>query len=96
MDTILAALGVFFLVFGLTFFAIGTVAILRLPDSLSRLNASGKVSTVGLFGLLAGAAFLLPGAALKALALGLFMLIAGPVVSHAIATASRSPNAVQK
>ena len=89
-------LGVFFLVFGLFFFTVGIVSIFRLPDALSRLNASGKVSTVGIGGMLIGVALLLPGAAIKAIALGLFMLLAGPVVSHAIAVTTQSRDAIQK
>lgn len=89
-------IGLGFLFFGLFFFVVGAVGIIRLPDAFSRLHASGKVGTVGLFGVLIGAAFLLPGAALKALFLGIFMLFAGPLVSHAIGTASRSPEAVKK
>ena len=81
-------IGVAFLIFGLAFFVVGAVGIIRLPDAYSRLHASGKVGTVGLFGVLIGAAFLLPGSALKALFLGIFMLFAGPLVSHAIGTAS--------
>lgn len=88
-------LGVGLLLFGLSFFVVGVIGIFRLPDAFSRLHATGKVVTIGLFGLLAGGAALMPAMALKALALGLFMLIAGPVVSHAIATAERSPNAVR-
>lgn len=89
-------IGLIFLFFGLSFFIVGAVGIIRFPDALTRLHASGKVGTVGLFGVLTGAAFLLPGSTLKAFTLGLFMLFAGPVVSHAIATASRSPEAVRK
>jgi len=73
------------LVFGLFFCAVGVLGVVRLPDSLTRLHASGKVATLGLFGLLAGAALLMPSAWLRLLALGLFVLLTSPVATHAIA-----------
>ncbi|NDJ87071.1 MAG: monovalent cation/H(+) antiporter subunit G [Chloroflexi bacterium] len=82
-------IGVLFIFVGVAFFAIGVLGVIRLPDAYSRLHASGKVSVLGLFGLLIGTGFLEPGTALKALALGLFMTLSAPVVSHAIAVAGR-------
>lgn len=78
-------LGVAALVFGLFFCAVGVLGVVRLPDSLTRLHASGKVATLGLFGLLVGAALLMPSAWLRLLALGLFVLLTSPVATHAIA-----------
>ncbi len=89
-------IGVGFLVLGLFFFVVGIIGIIRLPDAFSRLHATGKVVTMGLFGLLVGGAFLMPAMALKALTLGLFMLVAGPVVAHAIGVAESSPDAVRE
>ena len=82
---LLEILGVFALVFGLFFCAVGVVGVIRLPDTLTRLHASGKVATLGLFGLLLGAALLMPFMALRLLALGLFVLLTSPVATHAIA-----------
>ena len=82
---LLEFLGVAGLVFGLFFCAVGVLGVVRLPDSLTRLHASGKVATLGLFGLLAGAALLMPSAWLRLLALGLFVLLTSPVATHAIA-----------
>ncbi len=76
------------LIFGLFFSVVGIVGLMRMPDVFCRLHASGKVSTLGLVGLLAGTALLMPETALKALALALFMLITAPVASHAIAAAA--------
>ena len=61
---------------------------MRLPDMYTRLHASGKVSTVGLCSLLLGAAFLMPSAALKLLALALFAVLTLPVSTHIIAAAA--------
>lgn len=77
--------GVGALVFGLFFCAVGVLGVIRMPDSLTRLHASGKVATLGLFGLLVGAAILMPTIFFKILALGLFVLFTSPVATHAIA-----------
>ncbi len=80
-------LGVAALVFGVFFCAVGVIGVIRMPDTLSRLHASGKVAILGLFGLLIGAALLVPATALRLLVLGLFVLLTSPVATHAIAAA---------
>jgi multicomponent Na+:H+ antiporter subunit G len=80
--------GVVFLWIGIAFSAIGILGLVRLPDMYTRLHASGKVSTVGLCSLLIGAAIMMPSAALKLLALGIFALLTLPVSTHAIAAAA--------
>ena len=78
-------LGIGALIFGLFFCGVGVVGVIRMPDIYTRLHASGKVATLGLFGLLVGAAILMPDASLKLLALGLFMLLTSPLTTHVIA-----------
>lgn len=82
---LLELLGVIALFFGLFFCGVGVLGVIRMPDALTRLHASGKVATLGLFGLLVGAALLMPAASLRILALGLFVLLTSPVATHAIA-----------
>lgn len=82
---LLELLGVIALFFGLFFCGVGVLGVIRMPDALTRLHASGKVATLGLFGLLLGAALLMPAASLRILALGLFVLLTSPVATHAIA-----------
>ncbi len=82
---LLEILGVTALIFGLFFCAVGVLGVIRLPDTLTRLHASGKVATLGVFGLLLGATLLMPSTALRLLALGLFVLLTSPVATHAIA-----------
>ena len=82
---LLEFLGVAALLFGLFFCAVGVLGVIRMPDSLTRLHASGKVATLGLFGILLGAALLMPSTWLRLLALGLFVLLTSPVATHAIA-----------
>ncbi len=78
-------LGIAALVFGVFFCAVGVLGVIRMPDTLTRLHASGKVAILGLFGLLLGAALLVPSTALRLLVLGLFVLLTSPVATHAIA-----------
>ncbi|MBW4438130.1 MAG: monovalent cation/H(+) antiporter subunit G [Pleurocapsa minor GSE-CHR-MK-17-07R] len=81
-------IGLLFILSGVTFCALGVLGIMRLPDVYSRIHASGKVAILGIFGLLAGTAILLPEATLKLLGLGVFILLTSPVASHAIAAAA--------
>ena len=81
----LEALGVLALFFGLFFCAVGALGVMRMPNALTRLHASGKVATLGLFGILFGAALLMPSITLRIVALGLFVLLTSPVATHAIA-----------
>jgi multicomponent Na+:H+ antiporter subunit G len=73
---------------GIGFCIIGVVGVIRMPDLYCRLHASGKVSTVGLCGLLLGAAIMMPSAALKLVALAIFAVLTLPVGTHAIAAAA--------
>ncbi|MFQ3534609.1 MAG: monovalent cation/H(+) antiporter subunit G [Aggregatilineales bacterium] len=86
-------LGLAALYFGIAFSVIGVLGALRLPDVYTRLHASGKVSTLGLWGILLGAALLLDGALPRALALAVFLVLVQPIASHAIAAAARRSGA---
>ncbi len=88
--TILEIIAVFWLAFGLFFFIVGVVGIIRLPDAYARLHASGKVGTMGILGLLLGIGFLQPGSILKLIVLGLFVSITAPVASHVIAKSDKT------
>lgn len=72
-----------------TFFSIvGIIGLVRLPDVYSRMHATGKVSTFGVVLLTVAAVFVTPLAWSKALVLIALLILAGPVVSHAISSAS--------
>lgn len=79
--------GAIFILIGVFFFAVGVLGTLRLPNALSRLHASGKVGTLGLTSLLIGAAFIMPAATPKIIAMIVFVVFSGPVTSHAIGLA---------
>lgn len=81
-------IGLIVLCIGVGFCVVGVIGTIRMPDVYCRLHASGKVSTVGLCGLLLGTALIMPSAALKLLALALFALLTLPVSTHAMAAAA--------
>jgi multicomponent Na+:H+ antiporter subunit G len=81
-------IGLALLWIGVGFSVIGVIGMMRMPDLYCRLHASGKVSTVGMCGILVGAAILMPSVALKLIALAVFAVLTLPVSSHAIAAAA--------
>ncbi|PJF22210.1 MAG: hypothetical protein CUN56_07175 [Phototrophicales bacterium] len=81
-------LGVFFILFGMFFFVFGVLGLIRFPDVYMRIHASGKVSILGIVGVLIGAAFLLPDATPKVIMLIIFLVITQPAASHAVASAA--------
>jgi multicomponent Na+:H+ antiporter subunit G len=88
MQEIFQIIGLVLLWIGVVFSALGVLGLHRLPDVYCRLHATGKISTMGLFGVLLGAAFLLPSTALKVIALAVFIITTSPVATHAIALAA--------
>ncbi len=88
LELIGQVLGIAFLWIGVLFSVVGVVGTLRFPDVFTRLHASGKVSALGLVGLLLGTMILLPGSALKLILLLMFIILTAPVSSHAIAVAA--------
>jgi multicomponent Na+:H+ antiporter subunit G len=72
-----------------TFFSVvGIIGLVRLPDVYARMHATGKVSTFGVVLLTVAAVFVTPLAWSKALVLIALLILAGPVVSHAISSAA--------
>ncbi|MDW8344396.1 MAG: monovalent cation/H(+) antiporter subunit G [Verrucomicrobiae bacterium] len=73
---------------GTGFAVLGIVGMLRLPDLMARLHATGKVATFGVVFLLVATALLTPYGWSRAMVLMVSLIIAGPVLSHAIAAAA--------
>jgi multicomponent Na+:H+ antiporter subunit G len=72
-----------------TLFSIGgMVGFLRLPDIYMRLHAIGKVGGFGVAMLSLAASLVLPAVWSKLLALAGFIVVVGPVVTHAISGAA--------
>lgn len=79
-----------FLGFGLFFIVVGTIGLLRLPDFYSRMHATGKCDTLGV-GLTITGLMIYNGLnfiSVKLLFLVIFIFIANPVATHAIARAA--------
>ncbi|MGB3808716.1 MAG: monovalent cation/H(+) antiporter subunit G [Parvibaculum sp.] len=69
---------------------IGSLGMIRLPDFWSRIHAAGMIDTMGA-GLMLAGMMLQSGltlATLKLALIGLFIFIAGPTATHAIANAA--------
>lgn len=69
---------------------VGAFGMIRLPDVWSRIHAAGMIDTLGVALILGG--MMLQGgltlATLKLALIGLFIFIAGPAATHAIANAA--------
>ncbi|MDW8325920.1 MAG: monovalent cation/H(+) antiporter subunit G [Anaerolineales bacterium] len=88
MDFILQLIAFLAVVVGTTFSVLGVLGMIRLPDVYTRLHATGKVSTFGVILLLVAAIDWTPLGFGKGLLLMLFLLMAGPVASHALSAAA--------
>lgn len=79
-----------FILSGLFFVLAGTVGLLRFPDFYSRMHATGKCDTLG-EGLIITGLIIYNGLnfiSLKLLLLVIFIFVANPVATHAIARAA--------
>lgn len=88
MTTLLQLLAIIAVIIGTLFSLVGILGYLRLPDVYTRLHATGKVGVFGVVMLLIAAVFATPLSAGKGMVLVGLLLIAGPVTSHAIASAA--------
>lgn len=88
MELILQLIAVLAVLVGTIFSVIGVLGFIRLPDVYTRLHATGKVSVFGVVLMLVAALILTPLGFGKGLVLIFLLLLAGPVVSHAISSAA--------
>jgi len=88
METVAQIIALLAVIIGTAFSVIGILGYVRLPDVYTRLHATGKVGVFGAVLLLVAAVVLTPLAPGKALVLIALLLIAGPVTSHALASAA--------
>ena len=87
-------IGAILIIIGVVFSVLGVIGVLRLPDTYTRLHASGKTSTLGVIFLCAGVGFIMPSTLPKVISLSLFIIFAAPVGSHAIAAAVHRGTAI--
>ena len=88
METILQLITLIAIVTGTVFSALGVLGYIRLPDVYTRLHATGKVGVFGVVLLLVAAVAWTPLGLGKGLVLIALLLVAGPVTSHALASAA--------
>lgn len=88
METILQLIAIVAVILGTTFSTIGVLGYIRMPDVYARLHATGKVGVFGVVLLLLAAVAGTPLGLGKGLVLIALLLIAGPVVSHALSSAA--------
>ncbi|MGD2076903.1 MAG: monovalent cation/H(+) antiporter subunit G [Chloroflexota bacterium] len=88
MDSFLQLIALIAVVVGTFFSVVGILGLIRLPDVYSRLQATGKVAVFGVVLLLVAAAAWTPLSWGRALLLIMLLMVAGPVTSHAIASAA--------
>lgn len=90
MNNMQHTIGYAFIIIGLGFNIIGSIGLLRLKDTYSRLHATIKCVTFGTCAILIGA-FILKGfcsTGMKAILAVVFLLLTSPVSCHALARAA--------
>ena len=85
---ILTIIGYSFLILGAVFLFLGALGLYRMPDVYTRLQAGTKASTLGAIAFMLGVGFLQPDWMVKILIIIVFLTIANPLSSHAIARAA--------
>ncbi len=87
LATLIDFIGTIFFIIGILFVFIGMVGLLRLPDAYNRLHATTKIATLGAFGVMLAIAMKtgLSTMGLKAITVGIFLLLTAPVAAHMIA-----------
>lgn len=88
MDTMLQLIAILAVVIGTAFSVLGMLGVVRLPDVYTRLHATGKIGVFGVVLLLIAAVVWTPLSWGKGLLLIAFLLLAGPVTSHALSSAA--------
>ena len=88
MKEILEYIGMAFILIGGIFLFLGALGILRMPDLYTRLQAGTKATTLGAMSTILGVGLLHPGWFLKIAIIIIFIGVANPLSSHALARAS--------
>lgn len=81
-----------FLIIGGLFYLLGGLGVLRMPDTLNRIQAGTKATTLGTFSVLLGVALQFPSWSFKLIVLLVFIAVSNPVGSSVIARATYKVN----
>ena len=95
MASLIDILGGLLLVAGSAFLLLGSLGLLRMPDTFNRIQAGTKTTTLGTLLTLAGAACLVPGWGWKLLLIGVFLIFTNPVSSQVLASTAHRRGAKQ-
>lgn len=95
MESLIDILGGLLLVAGSAFLLLGSLGLLRMPDTFNRIQAGTKTTTLGTLLTLAGAACLVPGWGWKLLLIGVFLIFTNPVSSQVLASTAHRRGAKQ-
>ena len=88
MEVILEIVALIAILVGTAFSVVGVLGLIRLPDVYTRLHATGKVGVFGVALLLVAVLARTPAGLGRSLVLIALLLIGGPAVSHALASAA--------
>ena len=78
-------IGSVFITIGASFLLISAIGLLRMPDTITRMHAGTKASTLGSLLIIVGVMFLEPSLSFKLAFLALFILITNPLSSSILA-----------
>lgn len=88
----LDAIASFLIVFGAVFVFIGSLAMFRFPDFMTRLHGPTKASTLGLAAMLAGfvlhGAVAVTGLSVREFLISAFLFVTAPIAAHLMARAA--------
>lgn len=88
LETMTQLIAIIAILTGTAFSVVGVLGFIRLPDVYTRLHATGKISVFGVVLLLLAAVIYTPLGFGKGLILIALLVISGPAVSHALASAA--------
>jgi multicomponent Na+:H+ antiporter subunit G len=88
METFFQLIAIIAVIVGTFFSIVGVLGMVRLPDVYARLHATGKVGVFGVVLLLVAAVVWTPLGWARALLLIALLMVAGPVVAHALSSAA--------
>ncbi len=77
-----------FMIIGGLFYLLGGLGVLRMPDTFDRIQAGTKATTLGAFALLIGIGIANPDWLLKSFLIIIFIALANPIGSSALAKAA--------
>ena len=81
----LNTIGYISITLGAILLLISSIGLIRMPDTITRMHAGTKASTLGSLFILLGVAFLEPSLSFKLILLALFILLTNPLSSSILA-----------